>query len=852
MIYNKPMNNANYEQALHDLRNHHVVITPNNRLAKTLLEDYLHTSSQSVIEKPNCLSYDAFLQQLYFKLTHHTPNPTHPLLLTPQQARYLWTQQLSLQLGTVHQGLINKAYDAWARCQLWQIDTSQQQFTLTEQTTQFSQWSRTFSLKLKELNLITHEMLVPYLLKQQIPDLPSHMTWFCFDEYTPQQIALQDYFSSQGIQNQTLELAPRDSQLFLFDASDDSQESLTLVQWLKQQLTLNKKRIGVVVPELNQKANSLNRLLQQHFPTETFNISLGKTLSDYALVSHALCWISLNKRILTQEDAALLLTSPFLIESNNEFIARAQFLQTNPVLQERIIDYPLFVKELMRSAPLLSTALQTIAHYPKQASILTWVTLFQERLAALGFPGDSALDSGNYQCYQRLLLLFDELKQLSLLTTTLTSSEAFAILTDLTTQTIFQPEKLAAAPIHVLGLLEAAGCPFDALWVGGLTDECLPQKTQFNPFIPIGMQKELGLPYTSPEKEFNLANHTLSRFKQATPCIIFSYPKYTDDKSNLPSPLLTDLIPIDFQNFINSVSAEEIDQQVIYQETYHLPLDSTLPHSANTALLANQAKCPFRAFSAHRLHLKGKLETTEGPNARERGTMIHKIMELFWLKVKDQHTLLSLDEDALALIIDEAIEKTISPYQKQRKYSFPSLIQTVERRRLKQLVDALLIWERERPDFNVTALEENYSFTLAKMQFDVRIDRLDTVENNQKWVIDYKTTLPQKTPWQEDRPSEPQILLYALLDEQINTLLFLELKNGQVACKGFSEEDSELTGVKTIQEKESWQTLRGQWHQQLTSLAEEFQQGICSPTPISPAICAQCDFPDLCRLPFKD
>ncbi|OGV51426.1 MAG: hypothetical protein A3F46_05935 [Legionellales bacterium RIFCSPHIGHO2_12_FULL_42_9] len=556
--------------------------------------------------------------------------------------------------------------------------------------------------------------------------------------------------------------------------------------------------------------------------------------------------------MLKQEDAALLLSSPFLACSKEEMLSRAQFLQDNTLLLERIIDNKLFNHELTEQAPKLAAILKAMTHYPKTASPERWITLFQERLAGLGFPGEYALNSSNYQCYQRLQLLFDEFKQLNLLVATLSSYEALQLVTDLTQTTIFQPEQVTATPIQVLGLLEAAGCQFDALWVSGMTDDCLPQKTKFNPFIPIGLQKEQGLPYTSPEKEFELAQKTLSRFKEASPTIVFSYPQYSDAQSNGPTPLLTDLPPFLAIELDMDLAGSTTNQQTAYTEPYRLPLDPTRPHSGSTALLANQAKCPFRAFAAHRLHLKKNQDPSEGPNARERGIIIHRIMEQFWQQVNNQHTLLLLHEDALADLIDKAIDNAISPYLARRKYSFPSIVQNVEKKRLKQLVEALLAWERQRPHFSVTKVEERYAFKLATIHFDVRIDRLDTVENNQKWVIDYKTTLPQKSPWQEDRPTEPQILLYALLDEQINTILFVELKHGQVACKGLSEEDNAIQGIKPIQEKESWQALCKQWHQQLDSLAQEFHDGVCVPKPVNTSICAQCDFPDLCRLPLKN
>ena len=135
---------------------------------------------------------------------------------------------------------------------------------------------------------------------------------------------------------------------------------------------------------------------------------------------------------------------------------------------------------------------------------------------------------------------------------------------------------------------------------------------------------------------------------------------------------------------------------------------------------------------------------------------------------------------------------------------------------------------------------------MAGLDFKVRVDRLDQVEDK-KWVIDYKSSLPPNKPWNEDRPKEPQLLLYALLDEQINALLLMQLKTGKIVCSGLSEEKQDISGITSLKKEEQWSEYRSKWQQQLTLLAEEFAQGYCPPQPASLTLCKQCDFQSLCR-----
>lgn len=264
-----------------------------------------------------------------------------------------------------------------------------------------------------------------------------------------------------------------------------------------------------------------------------------------------------------------------------------------------------------------------------------------------------------------------------------------------------------------------------------------------------------------------------------------------------------------------------------------------------TAILSNQAKCPFKAFAEHRLRAKTSLQTTDGLDNKERGQIIHKVMELLWQKLENQHNLLHLANDILEQYIDGAIHTALASLKKHCD-SFPDSIREVEYARLKRMVHTCLEWEKQRPPFTIAAIEQSYTINLAGLDFQVRVDRMDQVEDK-KWVIDYKSTLPASKPWNEERPKESQLLLYALLDEQINTLLLLQLKAGKISCAGLSEEKYSISGISPLKKEETWTECKDLWQKQLTDLAKEFQDGHCVPQPAHLTICQQCDFQNLCR-----
>ena len=820
------------------------VITPNNRLSASLLKEFFIYRNSKTVDKPSCLPYNTSIINAYQQLIFLTPEQQHPTLLNEAQCQHLWRIIIKSDSNiTYSEGLLKAVMQAWKHCQQWQLDAENPTFNYTPQTKTFQIWWQIFDKQLKDLHLINEHQLIAYMIKANQSLFLQPVIWTCFDEFNPQQLELQNHLKQKGLIQYRYDLKESESLPQVFAAKDSKEEYQQLITWLDLKMNQGNQRIGVVIPNLEQESRSLHRLLEQHFDPGLFNISLGQALSDFPLVAHALCWLNLDGSELNLHQAALLLQSPYIGSAQEEFIARANYLQESALLQDQRFSLSSLINDLKLITPKLSALLERINPYPQIATPQEWIHLFQERLNSLGFPGDYGLNSTNYQCFNRFTAVFDEFRQLSLISTVLSAKEAMAAFTQLIHNTIFQAQK-TNAPIQISGLLEASGCEFDSLWVIGLTDQCLPQKTHLSAFIPPQLQRDLLMPHSVPARELLFARQTLQRLQRGSAETVLSYPRLQGDTPNLPCSLITsypgfELIP---------EGSEPINQSALItmEESYTIGLGAEERVSGGTALLANQAKCPFKAFAEHRLKAKPSPNTSEGLDNREKGQIIHKVMELLWQTISSQHALINLESKALDELIEKAIHTALTPFKQIHPDSFPHLIQEVEYIRLKRLIMACLEWEKKRPPFTVAALEQSYTINLAGLDFKVRVDRLDQVDDK-KWVIDYKSNLPANRPWNEDRPREPQLLLYALLDEQINTLLLMQLKTGKIMCSGLSEEKHEISGISALKKGETWDEYRSNWKQQLTLLADEFQQGHCPPQPINSSICQQCDFQNLCR-----
>lgn len=845
---------ANTQDILQALRNGAIVVTPNNRLSTEWLHTFFKHENNTCTAKPQCQPYQVFLQFLFKKIKNLDTNQLHPTLLTNAQQLQLWRKIISKDAYLSKQisidGILHAVIDAWSHCQASLIDYGHADFAQTPQTRQFQQWQQTFQKQLINLNAITTEQLVTYIIsstKHQALQYDSLLDnrpiiWICFDDFTPAQKLLQQTLNAQGCKQHYYDLPYKPHTAQQLAANDNFDEMLNMIFWLKKKLSAGEKRIGIIVPDLQNQSQRIQRLLLQQIPETEFNISLGKPLSDYQLVSHALHWLCLDRDSISPNTIRRLFHSPYSKGASIEYMDRAALSADNKFLQETNMSAHELWQFCKNKAPLLASLLTNLQPTPERATVWEWVLHFKQRLDNLGFPGDIALNSAHYQCLQSFIALLDNFLQLTLISPVMDKTEAFTALYSLTQTTIFQPKK-TACHIQVLGLLEASGCNFDSIWVCGLTDQCLPQKTKFSAFIPITLQRAHQMPHTSAAREQQFAEQIIQRLRYGSNDSVFSYPLLTHDVSNLPSPLISSLPTFVKNNSINTNTPLALET---YHDNYSLPWLPEEKIAGGSAILTNQAKCPFRAMATHRFNASSAIDEVDGFNPSQRGQVTHRVMELLWQRLETQRALCALSSQQLETLIDDSIATTISSLCAD--LTTKTLQYNIEVLRLKRLVTACLTWEKQRAPFSVTALEQTFILPLSGIDFRLRVDRLDTLETGEKWVIDYKTTMPTRKPWLDERPEAPQLLLYALLDPDIQTLLYLELKMGNAACSGFSATPISIKGFSALKKNEQWSDYQQKWQQQLTQLAGEFHNGHCPPTPYRISTCTTCEFQNLCRI----
>ena len=346
-----------------------------------------------------------------------------------------------------------------------------------------------------------------------------------------------------------------------------------------------------------------------------------------------------------------------------------------------------------------------------------WAKQISDILKELGWPsGNRQLTSGEAQCLKKWNECLDGFASLDHLAGNLSRQGAADELYALTQKTEFHV-KTREQPIQVIGLLESAEMSFDHLWVVGCTSECLPAPPAPNPFLPILLQKKLSLPHADPHRELEFANQSLRRLLKSSPDIVFSYPVWENDSQIKKSPLLDQLQLEEVElAFPSSHRLKDLFPDHNELEVFHEP--DCLPPTATErdqftkdglrtgyGVLKDQADCPFRAFAAHRLNAESREIPETDFDARHRGNLIHKSLEIFWGQVRSRKNLLKLKEKNG---LDTALENCVLKAMRElsERLTGQTHFARIEKERT---IDLLREWMREesrRPDFEVDHKEK--------------------------------------------------------------------------------------------------------------------------------------------------
>jgi ATP-dependent helicase/DNAse subunit B len=272
--------------------------------------------------------------------------------------------------------------------------------------------------------------------------------------------------------------------------------------------------------------------------------------------------------------------------------------------------------------------------------------------------------------------------------------------------------------------------------------------------------------------------------------------------------------------------------------------------------LQSQAACAFRAFAEKRLFASVPEAIDLGLDARERGSLVHDVLERFWDQVQTQDALIKMSPIERTSVLSDAIDAALHRPMQNVEPGWPSAYFAGERRRLLKLLGQWLNYELTRSPFAVSSREETLeNVPIGPLHINVRVDRVDTfLENGEPAgdiILDYKTGSAKSADWSGDRPDAPQLPLYAVVSKsaRLAGVAFASIRPGnQMGMEGYQSQP----GVLLKPAKPKAGTLEAQleqWRQVLVQLAEAYHSGDARVSPKQyPSTCRYCQQRLLCRL----
>jgi len=838
------------------------IITSSGRLARALTHSFHSHQKEmgrAVWNTPDILPLGAFLSRIWREWVLRGTQPDCPALLSPLQEQMVWEQVIrqSPEGGSLLQipETAKHASGAWELIRAYWLKVDAQ-FEASEDWAAFAAWSREFVGLCRANNWLEGARLsdaVARLFKEGDMPRPKLLFVAGFDELTPQQ---SEFLAAAGNWRR-FEIHDFEGEPARWKLPDNAGEIQSAAAWARRRLEENQDaQIGIVVPDLERSRSKVERIFREVLDPaaqfddreRSFHLSLGPPLAHYPAVNAALAMLEFGAGQISLPQAGMLMRSPFLGGAEAEWTKRALLdakLRRNGVWDVTVAqlrDAAGTCHDLQR---LLFRFENELTKLPAEQRASEWGRDFARLLETLKWPGDRPLSSREHQVVESWHGALSDLAALDIATAPMSFAQAVDRLRLVAEASPFQVEN-EGAPIQIMGMLEASGLRFDHLWVMGLHHEAWPRPANPNPFLPIALQREHGLPHSSAERELEFATKVMDRLIASAPDVVLSYPEVEGDRMLEGSPVAGGV-------WVNADAGVHVDDWAARiraaAQIEELP-DEMAPaavpdamHRGGASLFKDMAACPFRAFAKHRLGARELEDTDLGLNYKDRGTSVHKALEFIWAELGSQSRLLALAPDELRDLIARAAEAAV---QKLSAVVGSGL----ERRRIERLLAEWLEIEKARADFVVRKPEEERLVTLGGLQVRTRVDRVDESPDGRQIILDYKTGAVKFNGWDGERPDEPQLPLYcATSDEPIAGAAFALIHVGDLEFRGLAEPGIAPPGMKRMNMEMPlpFGEHRAEWRRVLEKLADNFRTGRAEVDPKRGA-CDYCGLKALCRI----
>ena len=485
--------------------------------------------------------------------------PSPQALLAPAAASFLWDRIVAASSDLLDpRGAAVAAADAWVTFHAWRHPDDRfdgwRHAGIGDDAATFGMWAADYAQAVRAQERVDAANL-PDVLALAAAAMPrwrgAEVVLAGFLEFSPQQQRLLTALRGCGMAIAELALPrPRVAQRTRVACASAADELRTaLCQARTWAIAAPDAQVGLVFDDLRERRAEIRAAADDILCPEVvahanadvprpYDISLGERLVDIPLVGTALALLAWPAGPLPVAEAAAVLRARHLPGSPDAWLRRASLERrwrkdgatevTFSGMLAVLPDVDAGLAERWRRAALPAAGRQTPA---------AWAEAWRTLLAALGWPGDAALGSAEWQARDAFWRVLGDFAGLGDVAGVLPRSDAIATLRAAVARTLFQPEG-SGARIHVLGTLEASGLEFDRLWLAGLSAARWPGSVAPNPLLPLAWQRARGVPRADARRTLQFAQAALDAFASAADIVVASHPTVEDDAPAMASALI--------------------------------------------------------------------------------------------------------------------------------------------------------------------------------------------------------------------------------------------------------------------------------------------------------------------------